>query len=555
MEEAYNVEVEFSDNQLLLRWFIEPGYYLYKEKFKFKVDGQTHTATLEKGKVKYDEYFEKDLEVFYNTTVATLDTQSLPRQLSLKVTSQGCADAGLCYPPYHQYFDIDLDEKLAQETGKPSTTGGSSQNISGNIDSNTVDTTSLSDGSATNLWISLLFAVIGGAILNLMPCVFPVLSIKAISLSNAHLSPHQQHLHGWAYTLGCIATFVAIAAVMLALRAGGEAIGWGFQLQSPMVITLLMYLFFVMGLSFSGVINIGSRWMGLGQEASQGDGLRHSVMTGALASVVASPCTAPMMGSALGYAITQPTFIALLVFAALGFGMALPFLLLSYLPKLANAMPKPGAWMDTLKQALAFPLYLTSVWLLWVLINQTNSNQVALVATGLVAIAFAIWLLPKLPEKGTGLWIGRLTALGAISLALNFAVNAKPEKADELWVAYTPKTLQELREEGRAVLVNLTATWCITCLANEKVALSTDTVRNAMKANNVQGVKGDWTNADPQITELLNQYGRSGVPMYLYFPPKKNAKAELLPQLLTPEIITDAIQRHKNNNLADISNI
>ncbi len=548
VEEAYQVQIHaHEEGKLEFAWYIEPEYYLYKSKFKFKANGETLDAQFEEGKVKYDEYFEQDLEVFYDSTIITIDDVAT-EPFQLKVTSQGCADAGLCYPPYTQYFDIDPIAGTAQEIDASSqlantiTPTNNANTLAANIEPFNV-----------NIWLtSIIFAIIGGMILNLMPCVFPVLSIKALSLANSHESQHKLHMHGWAYTLGCIFTFVAIAAVMLLLRASGEAVGWGFQLQSPAVITVLLYLFFLMGLSFSGFVNLGSSLMGIGQSSTQGKGLQHSWMTGALASVVASPCTAPMMGAALGYAITQPTLIALSIFAALGFGMALPFLLLTHIPKLAAALPKPGAWMDTLKQFLAFPLYLSCVWLLWVLANQTNINHLAIVTCGLVMIAFALWMLQHTPNAKIGQLSTKAVALSSFVFALVIGFSYKPPVKDDLWLAYSPEKLQELRTNDQAVFVNLTASWCITCLANEKVALSKESVREAMVSNNIQGLKGDWTNADPLITDLLKQYGRSGVPLYLYYPASSQSDAVILPQLLTPEIVLNTINSIQTRKIADV---
>jgi thiol:disulfide interchange protein DsbD len=546
VEEAYQVQIHAHEaSKLELAWYIEPTYYLYQSKFKFKINGTPVDAIFEEGKVKYDEYFEQDLEVFYDSTIVTIN-EAPTEPFQLTVTSQGCADAGLCYPPYTQYFDVDPITGTAQEVD------GASQQATASTETN-VDSAVSTAPFNFSIWItSIIFAVLGGVILNLMPCVFPVLSIKALSLANSHENRHKIHMHGWAYTLGCIFTFVAIASIMLVLRASGEAVGWGFQLQSPIVITVLLYLFFLMGLSFSGFVNLGSSFMGIGQTSTQGKGLQHSLMTGALASVVASPCTAPMMGAALGYAITQPTAIALSVFAALGFGMALPFLLLTYIPKLAAALPKPGVWMDTLKQFLAFPLYLSCVWLLWVLANQTNINHLAIVSSGLVMIAFALWMLQHTPNSKIWQASTKVVAFSSFAFALLIGFSYKPPVKDDLWQAYSPEKLQELRSNDQAVFVNLTASWCITCLANEKVALSKDSVRDAMVRNNIQGLKGDWTNADPLITELLKKYGRSGVPLYLYYPSSSESEAVILPQLLTPEIVLNAIDSPQNEKVAEV---
>ncbi|BFM05401.1 protein-disulfide reductase DsbD family protein [Halioxenophilus aromaticivorans] len=552
VEQAYQITItQQGDNQLALDWQIAPGYYLYRDNFAFKANGQTPSAEYEQGIVKYDEYFQEDLEIFHDSTRVILTDLPAP-PYTLQVTSQGCADAGLCYPPYKQTFQVDGTNPIAEMADAPVNGGG---NDGGNgASSGGTNGTNTEPPFSLGTWVaSLIFAFIGGIILNLMPCVFPVLSIKALSLANSHHSQRALSQHGWAYTAGCVATFIAIAAVMLALRAGGAAIGWGFQLQSPVVIAGLLYLFFILGLSLSGVINLGSSFMGLGQGATQGHKLHHSFFTGALASVVASPCTAPMMGAALGFAITQPSAVALTVFAALGLGMATPFLLITLVPSASQLLPKPGAWMDTLKQALAFPMYAACVWLLWVLANQTSNNHLAMVGLGLVAIAFALWLLQHLPSRTLWRRTGQASAALVATVAVYIAASYKPATVDPLWESYSPQRLAELRRNEQATLVNLTAAWCITCLANEKVALSTDAVRQAMVEHNIQGLKGDWTNADPQITELLHQYGRSGVPLYLYFPASTSAEAVVLPQLLTPDIVLNTFTKHDKGEIAEIS--
>lgn len=545
VEQAYQVNLRYQgDQQLLLDWQIEPGYYLYKNNFTFKANGQTLPAEYQAGVVKFDDYFQEELEIFQlQTQVALKDLPSPPFQL--EVTSQGCADAGLCYPPRKQLFDIQNTTGPILEVNPSADTG-----------SRATKPSAMQTPFSLGTWLaSLLFALLGGLILNLMPCVFPVLSIKALSLANSQQNEHRLHLHGWAYTAGCVATFVAIAAAMLMLRAGGAAIGWGFQLQSPVVIAFLLYLFFVMGLSLAGAVNLGSSLMGLGQSATQGSRLHHSWMTGALASIVASPCTAPLMGAALGYAVTQPAVVALSIFGALGFGMALPFLLLTYVPTAITALPKPGPWMETLKQALAFPMFLSCVWLLWVLTNQTDANHLAIISFGLVLIAFALWLWQHLPHKPVAKRLGQTAASICVAIAALAAVTYQPPKDDPLWQAYSPQRLAQLRSDGQGVFINLTASWCLTCLANERVALSSDSVRQVMNQQNIQGLKGDWTNADPEITELLQQYGRSGVPLYLYFPPDTNSNAVILPQLLTPEIVLNTFQARNTDNLATIDDI
>lgn len=408
---------------------------------------------------------------------------------------------------------------------------------------------------ATDLGIAtvFLFALLGGLILNLMPCVFPVLSLKVLSLANAHgAAAREQRLHGIAYTAGVMLSFFTLAAVLLSLQAGGAAIGWGFQLQQPWIVASLVFVFFVMGLSMSGVVEFGTTLMGIGGNLQEQEGLKGSFFTGVLASVVASPCTAPFMGAALGFAFTQSMPVALTVFLALGFGMALPFLALSFVPALSRFLPRPGAWMQTFRQILAFPLYATAVWLLWVLGNQAGSNGMALVLGACVLLAFACWLWQQ-RHHSKGNWRHVKTALVLVSILAAGSALFSPllqsrdavqvAGADANYEAYSAARLAELRQQGKPVFVNMTAAWCITCLVNEKVALSSDVVVDALADRDVTYLKGDWTNNDPAITEVLRQYETSGVPLYLMFPADASRPAEVLPQILTESIVLDALAR------------
>jgi thiol:disulfide interchange protein len=400
-----------------------------------------------------------------------------------------------------------------------------------------------SAGSGTaGLWTALLFALLGGLILNLMPCVFPVLSIKAVSLLEARgESAARKRVHALAYTAGVLLSLIALAAGLLVLRAGGHAAGWGFQLQQPLFVAALAYLLFAMGLSLSGLVQFGTRLMGLGDRLAHGHSLRGSFVTGVLAVIVASPCTAPFMGVAMGYAVAQPAPVALAVFAALGLGLALPFLLLGFVPAFARLLPRPGRWMETFKQVMAFPLYLTVVWLLWVLGGLTDRHGMALALAGLTLVAFALWLWNR-----PGRWplVLRTGALAAAVLllghpALQGRVPAATPAGDSVWEPWSESRVTALRAQGRTILVNFTADWCVTCLVNERGALQAKAVRQALKENDVALLKGDWTRADPAITAALAQFGRSGVPLYLVY--RAGGEAQVLPQLLTPDIVIGAL--------------
>ncbi len=405
-----------------------------------------------------------------------------------------------------------------------------------------------------NLLLVFGFAMLGGLILNLMPCVFPVLSLKILSLSsNSKASQQEKRLHGLAYSAGVVLAFLLLASVLLTLQAGGSLIGWGFHLQSTWFVSLLVFLFFVMGLSMSGVVEFGTAIMGVGSELQDKEGYKGSFFTGVLASVVASPCTAPFMGAALGFAFTQPPLTALSVFVALGLGMALPFLLISFNPALSSLLPHPGKWMLRFKQVLAFPLYATAVWLLWVLGNQAGPSAMALVTGCCLLLAFAAWLNTQRRETQTAFWryanvlliilclAVTLGVLRSSALRTNLATTVISEDAN--FEVYSAARLAELRNGGQAVFVNMTASWCITCLVNERVALSSEEFTAGLQQHNVAYLKGDWTNNDPEITRVLQQYETSGVPLYLLFPADPNAPAEVLPQILTSGLVLDAFAR------------
>ncbi len=384
---------------------------------------------------------------------------------------------------------------------------------------------------------ALALALLGGLILNLMPCVFPVLSIKALALVNK--GNHKGE--GLAYTAGVLASFAALAAVLIALRAGGQQVGWGFQFHSPVFVLVVAYVLFLVGLSLSGLFEIGGSFTGIGSGLAAREGLAGSFFTGVLAAVVATPCTAPFMGAALAFALAQPAAVLLAVFLALGLGLSLPFLVLAFWPAAQRWLPRPGAWMDTFKQALAFPMYAAVVWLLWVLAQQAGADGVALALGGLVLMAFGLWWRRA---SGASL-VGTGAALAGVVLALGLGTAIKPvvaeARAGESAVeTYSAERVAELRAQNKPVFVNLTASWCISCLVNERVALSRAEVKSAFATAGVVYLKGDWTREDPKITAVLKAHGRSGVPLYLYYAPGA-AEAQVLPQILTPGLVIEAV--------------
>ena len=407
--------------------------------------------------------------------------------------------------------------------------------------------------STPALPVLVLLAILGGLILNLMPCVFPVLSIKAIGLvEHAKKHPAAVRMKGFVFAAGVISSMLALAVVLLVLRAGGEQIGWGFQLQSPLFVTLMIYLLMAVGLNLSGVFEIGGGLAGVGDGLTQGDSYRASFFTGVLTTLVATPCTAPFMAAAVGAALTQSPRVALVIFAALGVGLALPYLLLSLAPWMRRALPKPGAWMDTLKQIFAFPMYASAAWLLWVLAQQTSSIGLGAALAGAILVALAAWSYQKSKWSSTG---GRVTALVtaaaavflAIVLPIKFAGVAAASSnvsstaaAEESWQPYDPARVAELSSKGQPLLVNFTASWCLTCLVNERNAFADAAVQRIFRLKGVTLMKGDWTNRDPAITAALASFGRAGVPLYVVYNSKPGAATPVvLPQLLTPGIVQD----------------
>ncbi|HWV18744.1 MAG TPA: protein-disulfide reductase DsbD domain-containing protein [Rhodocyclaceae bacterium] len=418
-------------------------------------------------------------------------------------------------------------------------------------------TSSAAAGTDTSLLAAMLLALAGGIILNLLPCVFPVLSIKALALIRHGAHAHRStRLHGLAYTVGIILSFLVLAGLLLLLRAGGAQIGWGFQFQAPGFVLAMAWLMFAIGLSLSGVFTLGNSVAGLGEGLAEKSGYSGSFFTGVLATIVATPCTAPFMGVAIAYALAQPALHLVLVFASLGLGLALPYLLLCNWPLLQRCLPRPGLWMERLKQAFAFPMYATALWLAWVLVLQAGTDSLLIVFGGMLVIAIAAWLFDSTRHFATSKRrIATLLALALIIGAYVFgylglkpqlpaAQGASKESAGQYWETYSEARLQALRAEGKPVFLNFTAAWCITCLANERVALNKDKVINTFREQGITYLKGDWTNQDAAITQKLAEFGRSGVPLYVYYPADKHAQAVVLPQLLTPEIVLEYLSAH-----------
>ncbi len=395
---------------------------------------------------------------------------------------------------------------------------------------------------------TLLLALLGGLILNLMPCVFPVLAMKAMAMarmSGAALG--QVRGHALSYTLGVLVAFGALGGVLLALRAAGGVAGWGFQFQSPAFVAAMAWVLFGVGLNLSGVFDVGGRLAGAGQGLASRGGHLGSFATGGLAVLVATPCTAPFMGAAIAAALAAPAAVTVLVFLAMGLGLAMPYLLLALAPGAARLLPRPGRWMDVLRGALAFPMYGAAVWLLWVISQQAGPDGVLAAGAGLLLVGFAAWAF-GLAQAAGGPWLGRGAALAALALAAALLPGLTPAPAAQAVAQaegsepFTAARLASLRAQNRPVFVNMTAAWCVSCLVNERVALSPAAVRDAFAAHGVAYLKGDWTRGDPEITAYLRDHDRDGVPLYVFYPPGSGMPT-VLPQILTQGEVLDQLNK------------
>jgi thiol:disulfide interchange protein len=409
-------------------------------------------------------------------------------------------------------------------------------------------------GQASAVLLAIVSAFIGGLILNLMPCVFPILSMKVIALAR-HAHEGQPLRRQRRSMGGVVATFLILAGALIAARAAGQAVGWGFQLQSPAVVAVLALIMLLAALNLSGVFEIGERLQSIAGEAGGADkgGLAGSALTGALAVAVAAPCTAPFMAGAIGFALTQGPVVALSIFLALGLGLAAPFTAISFAPGLLRLLPRPGAWMSTLKSVLAFPMYGAAAWLVWVFSQQSGTLGLAALLAAAVLAAFAGWLYGEAQRArmvGGTPWV-RLSVAGvAIVLAAGLAVTSKSAPATLAGggqvetggipaQAFTPDRLAALRAAGKPVFVNLTAAWCVTCQVNERVALTNGAVADAFAKDGVAYLVGDWTNRDATIAQTLAEHGRAGVPLYLMYG-AGGGEPQVLPQILTPGVVLDA---------------
>ncbi|MCE7873408.1 thiol:disulfide interchange protein [bacterium CPR1] len=400
---------------------------------------------------------------------------------------------------------------------------------------------------------AFLSAFLGGLLLNLMPCVFPVLSMKVLGfVEAAGESKGKPWMHGLVFTLGVLVSFWALTAALLAVKAGGAKVGWGFQLQEPGIVIALAVLFFALGLNFLGVFEIGLTLTRLGDVAEQKSGLSGAFWSGVLATLAATPCTAPFMGSAVGFALTAPVLQTFLIFTSLGLGMAFPYLVLSSVPALLRFVPRPGPWMESFKQFLAFPLLATTGGLLWVLGQQRGSNAVAVMLQALVLFGMAAWAYGrwgfsiKTGVRARGLAFTALLLVAGLAVSMQAARFGGPSGH---WQSFSPEKVAELRAAGKPVFVDFTAAWCFSCQVNEQVALKPKEVLDAFQARGITMLKADWTNRDEVITRELEKFGRSGVPLYVLYP--AGGEPEVLPQVLTPSIVLKALEKIPTSSSAN----
>ena len=541
-EQAFHYEaIANSPSELLVRLTPANGYYLYRDKTAFKLLGADGVSLggprWPEGKPHHDEHF-GDVVVYFDVAEIPLPlirSNEAAQTLTLQANFQGCQTDGICYRPMSRTVTIEL----------PAGAGAVVAAASAAIGPDTANGIAAEVAPTVGLFASLLFALVGGLILNLMPCVLPVLSFKALGLAQASRSHSHARAHALWYTAGVLASFALIGALVLGLRSAGQALGWGFQLQQPEVVGGLTLLMFAIGLSLSGVFQFGATLAGVGQSLTEKSGAAGDFFTGVLAVVVASPCTAPFMAGALGYAFTAPVLPAMLVFLALGLGLALPFLLIGFVPALASRLPRPGAWMETLKLWLAFPMYLTAVWLLWVFGKQRGMDAVAVLLIAAVVLALGLWWLEKQryaerPAQKLLAWGLIAVALAASVAAVRLPAQAAAQVVAQGTVAYSAKALAEARAAGKPVFIDMTADWCITCKVNEKAVLHTDAFRDLLQRTGTIYMVGDWTDQDEEISAFLDQFHAPGVPLYVVYP-ANGGPGRKLPQLLSQGLMEAAL--------------
>ena len=595
--QAFKVEaIADGGSRLLLRVTPARGYYLYRDKLKLALSSAQGVSL---GKPNYpkaddyrDEYF-GNVKVYFDQVeipvpLVRTEAGAKAQTVTLNASWQGCQKNGICYEPMKASYKLELPvatsttktTAVATTAATPgqieatsSTTSAQEDDVdaASSSDSATSPSTETSTNAASTqsneasspntgtnnatpkarigLLTALLLALGGGLILNLMPCVLPVLSLKALSLAQSGESREHARRHALAYTIGVLAAFAVLGAIVLAVRGQlvESGMGWGFQLQMPGILATLALVVFAFGLSLSGLWYAQIAVPQSGLAMSQRAGWRGDFVTGVLAVVLATPCTAPFMGAALAYAFVAPAPLAMAVFLMLGLGLALPFLLIGFVPGFARLLPKPGAWMETMKQLLAFPMYATAAWLVWVLAQQRGADAFGLWALAAIALALALWAWTHARRHGKR-WALGLAAVALMGSAFAVYSISQLQPPTPVYpgtkqrdMPYTAETLAARRAEGRPVFVNITADWCITCKTNERTVFAREDFRQALSEANAVYLVGDHTDVDPAISAFLREHGAVGLPLYVVYPAGNGAPV-ILPTLLTPTIARDALR-------------
>ena len=545
---------------IALHFDIAPHYYLYRGRIHAKIltPGVTAGALQTPPGTKEHDPYLGDVEIYHDAVDASLPYNAagaLPATLKVEVEYQGCheIEPKICYPPNAETFTLPTSGGGplgtagggAVDGGAPRNPFTSSLTAAPDVPTATGDQpTAQASPIGTGLAFALLLAFVGGLILNLMPCVLPVLAIKAVGLLESGESRQRARAHALAYAAGVIATFLAIGLAILGLRSAGHAVGWGTQLQQPLIVAVLACVLFAVGLSMSGVVQFGANLGNVGTGLTRRGGAAGHFFTGVLAVIVASPCTAPFMGVALAYAFVAPAAHELLVMLVLGIGLALPLTLIGLVPALARWLPKPGRWMETLKQILAFPMYLSAVWLIWVLAHQRGADAVALVLIAMVLLAAALWWhARRQPDRTLGHAFTLVLAIAAAASlygVTRVAPVSQTASSNGDVIAFSPTKLQSLRETGTPVFVDIGADWCVTCKANEYAVLDTQGFKDLLARTGAVYMKGDWTDVDPEIGAYLRSFHSPGVPLYVVYP-RGGGEGRALPTVLTASLVRNAL--------------
>jgi thiol:disulfide interchange protein len=499
-------------------------------------DGKQILVTLKTGSSEHDaEFYPFDQEVIDNAA----DQQIQPLDDGVKIWLTRSADTISNPLPKTLHGLIELSSTEAYEFSVPLVQGVITPP---SFAAKKAANPSSSSDTELNAFSAIGLAFLGGLLLNLMPCVFPVLFLKGLALVNSSgEEKSRQRAHGLVYTLGIVVSFWVIVAALLILRAGGRELGWGFQLQSPGFVAVLASLVFFLGLSLAGQFELGLSLTSAGGDLAKKQGLTGSFFTGILATVVATPCMGPLMGAAVGFALAQSPWLTFTVFTALALGLALPYLALTMQPQWTRLLPRPGAWMETLKQLTAVPLFGTAIWLAWVY-GQLNApagvDRMVWLLTGFLVLAIAGWTLGKWPAK----WSSAIAAILLIAIALTLPLR-RPKPETLTWQPYTQANFDAARASGHPVFIDFTAAWCLSCQVNEKAVLKSTEIESALTSGHVQLLKADWTQYDPTITRELAAVGRSGVPTYVIYPPGKLSNPDVLPEFLTKDVVLKAIKK------------